>query len=186
MSETGGKGPLMRRALVIAGLVALAACGRSGAGDEVPQLMNLRSPAGEGANEFAILPKKPLEMPTDMAALPDPTPGGANLTDVDPKGDAVAALGGNAAVLSRPSQDGALVAHASRYGVSPQIRAELAAADVAFRRNNKGRLLERLFDVNVYFKVYAPFALDQYAETERMRRAGIPTSAVPPEGAPNR
>ena len=36
----------------------------------------------------------------------------------------------------------------------PGIRQELAAADLEFRRNNQGRLLERLFDVNVYFRTY--------------------------------
>ena len=52
-----------------------------------------------------------------------------------------------------------------------------------FRRANDGRLVERLFNVNVYFRAYEPYELDQYAELERLRRAGIRTSAAPPDPA---
>ena len=79
------------------------------------------------------------------------------------------------------SNDGALLSHTRRYGVDPQIRQDLAAADLEFRRQNDGRLLERLFNVNVYFRAYEEMELDQYAELERLRRAGIRTPAVPPE-----
>ena len=48
----------------------------------------------------------------------------------------------------------------------------LATEDLEFRRKNDGRLLEKLFSVNVYFKAYAKMALDQYAELERWRRKG--------------
>jgi hypothetical protein len=137
----------------------------------------------EGPDEFAILPSKPLQMPVDLAALPNPTPGGANLTDPSPEVDVAIALGGNPAVLSRGATDGALLTHVSRFGVSPGIRADLAAADLEFRRQNDGRFLERLFNVNVYFSAYENFSLDQYAELERLRRAGIRTPAVPPDPA---
>ncbi|MEO0917644.1 MAG: DUF3035 domain-containing protein, partial [Pseudomonadota bacterium] len=96
---------------------------------------------------------------------------------------AILALGGNPAVLSRASTDGALIAYSGRFGVDPEIRAELAADDLEFRRRNDGRLLERLFDVNVYFRAYESLSLDQYRELERLRRAGIRTSAVPPDPA---
>ena len=84
-------------------------------------------------------------------------------------------------MLARRSTDGALLAHTTRYGVDPQIRAELAAADLQFRSENRGRVLERLFQVNVYYNAYETMELDQYRELERMRRLGIRTSAVPPE-----
>lgn len=170
----------MKRTLIItAVLFALGACG----GAEEPNLLNISQPRSEGPDEFAILPTKPLEMPEDMAALPAPTPGGTNLTDPTPFADATTAMGGNPEVLTRRSGDGALVAYAGRYGVDPNIRSELAAADLEFRRQNDGRLLERLFSVNVYFRAYEPLALDQYAELERLRRLGIRTSAVPPDPA---
>ena len=170
----------MQRGLVLLGvLVVLSACG----GSEEPNLLNISQPRSEGPDEFGVLPTKPLTIPENLAALPDPTPGGPNRTDPTPEADAIAALGGNAATLTRGSSDGALITHARRFGVDPDIRADLAAADLEFRRQNDGRLLERLFNVNVYFRAYEEMSLDQYRELERLRRAGIRTSAVPPDPA---
>jgi hypothetical protein len=76
--------------------------------------------------------------------------------------------------------DPGIVRYATRYGVDPGIREQLAAADLEFRRQNDGRLLERLFSVSVYFKAYRPFELDQHRELERFRRAGVRTPAAPP------
>ncbi len=174
----------MRRYMLVFGvLAALSACSRA---DEDPNLLNISQPRAEGPDEFAVLPTKPLEMPENMAALPEPTPGGVNRTDPTPEADAIAALGGNAAVLSRASGDGALVAYARRFGSDPNIRPQLAAADLEFRRRNDGRLLERLFNVNVYFRAYEEMSLDQHRELERLRRAGIRTPAVPPDPAEDR
>ncbi|NNE89574.1 MAG: DUF3035 domain-containing protein [Silicimonas sp.] len=159
-------------------MVALTACG---GGDAEPNLLNIKQPRTDGPDEFSVLPSKPIEIPQDLAALPPPTPGGTNRTDPTPEADVAVALGGNPAVLSRRGTDGALRAHTGRFGVDPQIREELAAADLEFRRQNDGRLLERIFNVNVYFQAYEPFELDQYRELERLRRAGIRTSGVPPE-----
>jgi len=170
---------LIRTILGLAALGLLAACG----GASEPRLLNLKK-SGPGPDEFTILPTKTLQAPTDFANLPTPTPGGANLTDPTPQADAVAALGGNPARLSGGGiRDGALVNHATRFGVQPGIRQELAELDLQYRRDNDGRLLERLFNVNVYFKAYRKFELDQYTELERFRRAGVRTPAVPPDAA---
>lgn len=155
-------------------LLALSACGRND-----PRLLNIAA-SGEGPDEFAILPTRPLEMPPSFTELPTPTPGGANRTDPDPEADAIAALGGD---ITRAPQAGGLVGYASRFGVSAGIRETLAAEDLEYRRRNDGRLLERIFAVNVYHRAYRPLALDRYAELERMRRAGIRTPAAPPEPA---
>lgn len=164
-------------ALAGAGMLVLSACGRS---DEVPNLMNIRSTT-QGPDEFAILPPKPLEMPEDIAALPEPTPGGTNRTDPTPNADAVAALGGTLRPAGGvPAADGALFAHAGRYGVTAGIRETLAAEDLDFRRRNDGRLLERVFNVNVYFRAYAEQSLDQQAELWRWRNAGARTPSAPP------
>ncbi|MEL6586779.1 MAG: DUF3035 domain-containing protein, partial [Pseudomonadota bacterium] len=96
-----------------------------------------------------------------------------------PEAEAIAALGGNAA--RGGGADGALVAAVSRYGVAGNIRGQLAAEDLEYRRENDGRLLERLFNVNVYFDAYEPQSLDQHAELERLRRAGVRTVAAPPD-----
>jgi len=163
--------------IAMAAALALSACA-----DRDPRLYTLRSDSG-GPDEFAILPTKPLEMPQDMAALPPPTPGGANRSDPTPEADAYAALGGNAEVLTRGG-DGGVVSYATRYGVDGNIRADLAAADLEYRRENDGRLLERLFNASVYFKAYRPFELDQHRELERFRAAGIGTPAAPPDPDP--
>ncbi|SFJ08500.1 DUF3035 domain-containing protein [Jannaschia pohangensis] len=153
-------------------MLSLGACERAN-----PTLFNIRK-ADRTPDEFSILPTKPLETPPDLTALPPPTPGGANRTDRAPQADAIAALGGN------PDRgvgaDGPLVAAVSRYGVQQGIRGQLAAEDLEFRRKNDGRLLERVFNVNVYFKAYRRQSLDQYAELYRLRRAGIRTVAAPP------
>lgn len=172
----------MRTAGMVLGLagaavLALSACSRS---DDVPNLMNIRSNT-QGPDEFAILPPKPLQMPEDIAALPEPTPGGANRTDPTPNADAIAALGGQLRDAGGvPASDGALFSFASRYGVTAGIRETLAAEDLEYRRQNDGRLLERLFNVNVYFKAYRAQSLDQQAELWRWRNAGARTPSAPP------
>ena len=169
----------MRSAQVVlavagAALLALSACGSK---TDVPSLMNVRSETN-GPDEFAILPPKPLEMPASLAELPEPTPGGENLTDPRPFDDAILALGGNPGAGG--GGDGALYNHATRGGITAGIRQTLAAEDLEFRRKNDGRLLERVFNVNVYFKAYRDYALDQYIELERWRRAGARTPSAPP------
>ena len=168
----------MRSARVVlafagAALLALAACS-----EKAPDLMNLRSDSN-GPDEFAILPPKALEMPTSLADLPAPTPGGGNLTDPHPQDDAITALGGNPPAASGVS-DAGLYNYATRQGVTPGIRATLAAEDLAFRKKNNGRPLERLFNLNVYYKAYAKQSLDQHAELLRWRAAGARTPSAPP------
>ncbi len=164
-------------AIAIAAMLGMAACGN---GDKPPQLMNLR--ATEGPDEFGIVPPKPLEMPESLAELPEPTPGGQNRTDQRPEDDAAIALGGRPQTVAGgiPSSDGALYAHAARFGTEAGIRATLASEDLEWRRDNNGRILERLFNVNVYFKAYRSFWLDQHAELERWRAKGIRTPSAPP------
>ena len=164
-----------RAMIATAALLTLTACGGDG------NLYALRSTSG-GPDEFAILPTKPLEMPEDKAALPPPTPGAANRADPTPRADAVAALGGNAAAQGRGGSDGGVVRYASRYGLDPAIRQELAVADEAFRDGKGPRLLERWANLTVYYRAYEPFALNQQAELERFRRAGIRTPSAPPAG----
>lgn len=158
--------------------VALSGCSRN----KEPRLLNIKS-STSGPDEFAILPSKPLQQPANFKDLPPPAPGGRNLVDPTPNEDAIAALGGNPAVVSRggvPSSDGGLINHASRFGVSSGIRQQLAAEDLRFRQRKDGRVLERLFGTNVYFRAYRPLSLDQYAELERFRRLGVRTPAAPP------
>ncbi|WP_299304654.1 DUF3035 domain-containing protein [uncultured Litoreibacter sp.] len=167
-----------RNAMILIGAAAaaltLSACDRN----KDPQLLNVKA-NGDGPDEFAILPNKPLVQPEDYTTLPPPTPGGSNRTDATPEADAIVALGGNP---NGGIRDGGLVNYASRYGVAPSIRGQLAKEDLEFRKKNDGRLLERVFNVNVYFKAYRKQSLDQYGELERLRRLGVRTVSAPPEG----
>ncbi|SLN63331.1 hypothetical protein PSA7680_03340 [Pseudoruegeria aquimaris] len=166
-------------AAAFAALTLLSACGGSDYG-----LMNIRSEDGT-PDEFGILPTKPLETPESFASLPTPTPGGTNLVDPTPKSDAVAALGGNPSALAEgrgiASSDGGMVRYASRYGVTPDIRSVLAQEDAEFRKGKGPLLFERWVGKSVYFEAYRSQALDQTAELQRFRRAGVKTPSAPPE-----
>ncbi|WP_299839903.1 DUF3035 domain-containing protein [uncultured Jannaschia sp.] len=164
------------------GIAVLLSLTLSACGGGAPKLFNLRK-TDRTPDEFSILPSRPLETPPNRAALPPPTPGGPNRTDRAPLSEAVAALGGNPA--GGTGADGALVATVSRYGVEPGIRGQLAAEDLAFRQANDGRLLERAFNLNVYYRAYQRQSLDQYAELRRLRRDGVRTVAAPPDPAAN-
>ena len=167
----------MRTARVILAVSVAAIVAGCGGGDKIPQLMNIRS-ATQGPDEFGILPPKAFELPKDMAALPEPTPGGVNLTDPTPKEDAIVALGGRPG--GGAGGDAGLINHISRYGVNGGIRSTLAAEDLEWRRDNNGRILERLFNVNVYYKAYSAQSLDQQAELFRWRQRGVRTPSAPP------
>ncbi len=154
----------------------------AGCGSDDPVLMNLKA-TGNGPDEFAIVPNKPLQAPDSFAALPPPTPGGANRSDQTPELDAIAALGGSPAAVARgpTASDVGLISYASRFGRDATIRSQLATEDLAFRKRKDGRLLERIFDVNVYYRAYEPQSLNQYRELERFRRIGVRTPQAPPE-----
>lgn len=156
--------------------LTLAACSRS-----EPQLLNLGRDTGPGPDEFTVLPTDPIEIPEDLASLPEPNPGGPSRTDPDPEADAIAALGGDITRAQSGSQT--LMTHVTRFGIEADVRNTLAAEDLAFRQRNNGRVLERVFNVNLYHQAYEAVSLDQYAELERLRRLGIRTPAAPPEGA---
>lgn len=161
----------------LAALVALSACGDR---DAAPSLMNLRT-TDRTPDEFSILPTAPLQQPETYADLPVPTLGGVNRTDPNPQADAVAALGGR--IDAGAGGDAGLIATVTRYGVGSDIRTILATEDEAFRRANDGLTLERLFNVNIYYKSYRPQSLDKYRELQRLRDAGVRTPAAPPNPA---
>lgn len=163
--------------IVLASVLAASGCAQKG-------LRVLQKP-GSGPDEFLVLPTKPLSAPENYSSLPAPTPGGNNLTDPNPQGEAVAALGGNPAALAVtsgvPSGDAALVAASSRYGVEPGIREDLAAADAKFRHRNRhlGRI--KIVPVDRYEQLYRKQSLDPFAVSDQFRKAGAATPSSPPE-----
>ncbi len=163
------------KAIAFLAMLATAGCGaNNGSGTG---LMNLRSK--EGPDEFAIVPPKPLAMPESLVELPEPTPGGTNRTDPTPEADAIVALGGRPqAAGGIPAADSVLYARAARFGIDPDIRARLASEDLQWRRDHKGRVLERLFRVNVYYRAYRNQSLDQHAALEYWRTRGVRTPVL--------
>ena len=140
--------------------------------------------AGKARTSFSSCPRSRSRCRPQAGALPPPAPGGTNRADPTPEADAVAALGGKPQALNRTGftqADVALVGYADRYGVDPAIRQKLAEEDLKFRQRNDGLLMERMFNVNLYYQAYASQSLNQQAETDRFRQAGVPTASAPPE-----
>ncbi|WP_172327088.1 DUF3035 domain-containing protein [Mangrovicoccus sp. HB161399] len=164
---------------LLAALAALAACSSS---DEAPDLMRFRNNTS-APDEFVVVPTKPLQTPDNTAVLPVPTPGSSNRADQTPVADAVAALGGSPSALNRsgiPASDSALLAYAGRDGTDPGIRDTLAEEDLAWRRRNNMRPLERIANTNGYYDAYRQMQLDQQAELERLRARGVIVPSAPP------
>ncbi|KIC10437.1 hypothetical protein RA19_12055 [Leisingera sp. ANG-M1] len=163
--------------IVLAGALAVSGCAQKG-------LRVLQKP-GTGPDEFLVLPSKPLSAPENYSSLPAPTPGGSNLTDVNPQAEAVAALGGKPGALVAgngvPAGDAALVTASSRYGVESDVRETLAEADAKFRHRNRhlGRI--KIVPVDRYDQLYKKQSLDPFAVSEQFRRAGAATPSSPPE-----
>ena len=168
------------RMVMLLGLLGLSACGGWERDITLHDLRtNQRQP-----EEFSILPVKPLEQPESYAALPAPTPGSANRTDPTPNADAVAALGGNPARLSAsgvPGADAGIVNHASRFGRQGDIREQLAAEDLEFRKR-RSLFTWSIVPRDEYYRAYRRQSLDPYAALEAWRRAGRATPSAPPEG----
>lgn len=160
-------------------MMALTACGGY---ERDITLHDLRNNRGT-PEEFAIEPKKPLLEPANFAELPAPTPGGANRTDQTPKQDAVAALGGDPSRLtptdSLPAGDGALINHASRLGRDGNVRQDLAAEDLEFRKR-KSLFTWKLFKEDEYNRAYRAQTLDPYGTVNAARQAGARTPTSPP------
>ncbi|MDB0052249.1 DUF3035 domain-containing protein [Ascidiaceihabitans sp.] len=154
-------------------VVSLTACANDG-------LRKFNAP-GNGPDDFLVSPSKPLQEPASYAALPAPTPGQGNLVDATPLEDAVAALGGrrdnpNGSI---PVRDGAIVQHASRFGVTPNIRAELAAKDAAFRKSKILFTQFRIVKDDLYSEVYKGQSLDPNEIAGLYRKSGIATPTAP-------
>lgn len=168
----------MRYAVVfgIIGSMMLTACS-----DTPPKLRDLYDPYA-GPEEFAISPNLKLEMPQDLASLPTPTPSGKNLTDANPKRDAIALLGGdpNRIVASQSgTKDGAFWSYATRFGSDPNIRATVSEEDRRFRLI-QGRFSQiKLFRVDRYNQIYRRQTLDAKKEVQRWRELGVSTPSMP-------
>ena len=166
----------VNRIFILVASIVIAGCSNQG-------LRDLRS-ISDGPDEFMVLPVLPLSEPQNYKDLPVPTPGGRNLTDLQPKNNAIIALGGNLDLdrgVGIPLSDEALVTYANRGGVLANIREIIFQEDEAFRKR-RGRFSQfQLFRVNRYDQVYAIQKLDPFVEKRKFRRAGITVPSAPPE-----
>lgn len=168
----------MRYAFVfgIIGLMMLSACS-----DTPPKLRDLYDPYA-GPEEFAISPNLELQMPQDLASLPTPTSGDKNLTDPNPKGDAIALLGGDpnrVTAFQSGNNDDALWTYATRFGFDPNIRETVSEEDRRFRLI-QGRFSQiKLFRVDRYNQIYRRQTLDAKKEVQRWRERGVSTPSMP-------
>lgn len=165
---------LLRPFVITLMMVSLTACANTG-------LRTVRS-TGDGPDDFLVNPTKSLQKPASYAALPAPTPGQSNLVDPTPLADAALAFGGrrgdpNAGI---PVRDGAVVKHASRFGVEANVRSSLAAEDEAFRKRKSRFTQIRISKVDRYNEAYRRLALNPNLVAREFRRRGIATPSAPP------
>ena len=131
---------------------------------------------GTGPEEFAILPSKPLIIPSNLRELPVPDETVENLADPTPKRDLVEKLGGSIdETKSAPKKDRDLLNYVSRAGVNSNIREELAEEDRKFLRRMGVLTGVKLFRVDRYNQVYRKMTLSAPKELERWRSLGIRT-----------
>ncbi|MBB3994380.1 hypothetical protein GGR95_002025 [Sulfitobacter undariae] len=144
-------------------------------------LRDLRSNS-KGPDEFGIQPVNTLAEPANYRDLPTPTPGGSNRADRSALAEGAKAFGGSLGNPDGPvpAADGALVQHASRLGVSANIRETLAQTDADFRRRKQRLTQFRIVPVDRYNQAYRKEALDAQAEKSRWQRAGARTPSAPP------
>ena len=143
----------------VAGAVSVAGC--SGSGQK------------KRADEFAVLPTIPLEIPDDVTTLPVPNDG-QNLVDKRPKANAIAALGGRVGTGRRTSGDDAsLLGVAMRFGVEPDIAEVLYKEGAAARRSARGTGIERAFGYNAVKRAYKNQTLNEEAEAARLLALGV-------------
>jgi len=156
-------------ALLFIGAAALSGCSEGGLAGTLRATGAVSSP-----DEFMVLPTKPLEIPQNLAALPPPQPGTANRVDRNPEVEAVAGLTGRQPTAGGASA-GPLLARAGP--ADPTIRSRLAQEDAAYRSQNGGLLLERVFTNDPERLTYRGMILYAPGEFEQLRAAGM---AVPP------
>lgn len=120
-STTPRRAPRARSAVIALSLVAaLSAC----SGFNVREELGL---VGQGPDPFTVVPNRPLEMPDDMAELPEPRPGAQSRVAPTPEADAqTAVLGAPAPSSNTPSSaEAALLRNAGADNAPDSVRAEL-------------------------------------------------------------
>jgi hypothetical protein len=177
---------LIRTGTALIAALFVSACG-GGSGDpqrqSILRTVGLRQPPPD---EFLVVERRPLTLPTNLSDLPPPDPGGRNIVDPHPREEVSALLNGAGTPVPASGAlspgETAFVAAAGGDGVDPAIRATLAAEDVALREVRR-YALQTLFGQRTY-DPYREELLDPFVETGRLRAAGVQTPAAPPPPPP--
>ena len=150
-------------------LFSLIGCSQEG---RDPNLATFKPNANP--DELALIVYNKIEKPENLSEITPPKTN-VNSVEPNPKADALAAFGGREPRRNRsiPDTDNTMLTHISRLGINPEIRGVLASEDLEFRNNVRGRPLEVLAKVNLYYKAYEPYSLDPELEVIRLREAGI-------------
>ncbi|MGB0497171.1 MAG: DUF3035 domain-containing protein [Rubricella sp.] len=158
--------------LAVLAFGGLAACSGGDVRDEDRTIIQEIMDRDSGPDEFLVISRQPLIIPTDSgASLPAPTPGARSPLLPD-SGDALrAALGGSPTAGAEAREitagEGALLASAGATGLPGNVR-QLIAADHDQRMSSEENFLGVLFDEPL-FPPYASHRLDAVAELERLR-----------------
>ena len=157
-------------------ILALAACNR---GDGPAFSLD---PKAVTPDEFMVTTTRPLKIPPSVAELPTPLLGASNLADIDPRISLRVVLGGNGSSGRGgiAASDRALIATATRNGITPNIRETLATEDTALRQRRSSRLRNLSEDGNAG-AFYSDMLLDPYSEMERLAAMGVRVPTAPPQ-----
>jgi Protein of unknown function (DUF3035) len=168
---------------LVASLLAVAGCGNIG--NPIKAITGQIAPP----DEFLVIARKPLEMPTG-GALPAPTPGTPSPLDPNPQSEAIAALLGSSGARPAPATapsagEKVLLASANASAASNEIRVQLetdkvtAAANKPYEPPSLGELLSG----SSAKKVDLTNAIDPIAESQRLQREGLLTPSDPQAAA---
>ncbi len=149
---------------VLGSAIILSAC----SGSNIKQQLGLdrKSP-----DEFAVMQRAPLEIPSDLKTLPIPQPGLQRPQDMTAKQQATKVIFGEAGVTkadSLSSSEEALLQKTNATAVSPNIRRQLAE-DAEEEKNDTRPVIKRL--MNIGDGDPSAVVVDAKAEAKRIQDA---------------
>lgn len=160
-------GTRLTRPLLGAAILALTAGALQGCGGNIRQTMGL---VGNGPDEFQVVKRKPLSMPSGLGAqnvaLPTPQPGAPNLVDPRPMEDAQRALQGDVISASAQPTAGEL----SIIDAAGATNADDGIRDLVALRKERERILDRMMAGLLGRDGPETDPLDQKSEADRLAR----------------
>ncbi len=172
----------VRPCIIAASLaVSITLAGCSGREGVTPDLARYHSKGVP--DEFAVVVYNRITTPDRTTTLPEPGTSQSRARQ-DPEAIVDRVLGGQSASrrdARTPAADAGLLSHMATRGIHDDIRRITAQEDLRIRRANPGRLLERVFRTDIYYRAYEDMTLDPAIETERLLSSGYRVLAPPPD-----